>query len=161
MMLRAFFSLLLLAGCGSNEGQSIAPPQPGTAPDLNPRWGCNGVAAAYVGPLEPGTVVIQDREEGAGGYTDHQRNIGYVAYRANTATTWRAYVSHVAINLLTYPHLAGQSVEAWDYRYPDYSEAGPYELADFDFPSRHGLGGQYFDWRGRAAYDLLSKLPYP
>lgn len=128
--------------------------------DLNPRWGCNGAAVVVASAdfSHPG-VALQNRDSGPGGYTDGLR--GWCAYRANTADTWRAYCSHVAINLLTPGYLAGQSVEPWDYRASDYVEAPPWELADFDFPSAHGLGGEYLDYAGQPAHDLLHKLAYP
>lgn len=128
--------------------------------DLNPRWGCSGsaVVSSNFNPHVP-SVVIQDREDGAGGYTDG--TVGWCAYRANTAQLWRAYCSHVAINLLTPGYLAGQSVEAYDYRRVDYAEQPPWELADFDFPSAHGFPGVYYDYQGNPAHDLLHKLSYP
>lgn len=132
--------------------------------DLNPRWGVNGQAQVYTGGFDDTipSVVIQNRGDGPGGYTDG--TCGYVAYRADTQTTWRAYCSHVAINLLTGDYLAGQSVEAFDYHISpsgEYLESTPWELADFDFPNAHGLGGTYYDWQGNAAYDILHKRTYP
>lgn len=129
--------------------------------DLNPRWGTNGAAAVWTGGFDDTipSVVLQDRADGPGGYTDSV--CGYVAYRANTQATFKAYLSHVSLNLLTGHYLASENVRAWDYRASDYAEQEPWELCDFDFPSAHGLGGTYYNHRGEPAHDLLSRLPYP
>lgn len=128
--------------------------------DLNPRWGCNGTAVVVqVADYSRPGVALQDRSVGPGGYTDGLR--GWCAYRENTSQHWRAYCSHVAINLMTPRYLAGQSVEAYNYRASDYAETPPWELADFDFPSAHGVPGVWLDYRGEPAHDLLHKLAYP
>lgn len=150
---------------GSDFQQAVAAIDLQIRGDLNPRWGINGVAIAYFGPQDediPSVILRDDTGQGLpGGYTDGTN--GYVQLRQSTAHLWRAYMSHVAINLLTPGYLAGQSVEAYDYHVESglYLEEEPWELADFDFPSRHGFSGVWHDWRGEPAHDLLHKLDYP
>ena len=132
------------------------------ATDFNPRWATGATLIAYSGPVDPATptILLQDStDDTLPGAQQAGASLWVVRNLPHTAGLLEAYLSHATINSARPDYLPGQAVEAWDYTRGSY--AGGAELADFDFPSHHGLGGSYYDWQGRPAYDLLHALSYP
>jgi hypothetical protein len=133
--------------------------------DFNSRWKTEGSSLViYSGDVDNSvpTVYLEDATDdsldGANPVTTDY-TVWRIRVLPHTLPRLSAYCSHGTINAVRPDFLPGQLEEGTNYGYLDYGPRA--ELCDFTFPNKAGFAGDFYDFQGKPAYDLMHVLAYP